>query len=329
MLKKKVLTILSSAMQFARRRSPELLLIGGIACIIGGVAATIIGTIKSMDAIDKFYSDMELLNETIEKANMVCPEKYPVQQQKNDKRVIYTHAVVTLAKLALPAVILVAMGIFCITKSYMVLNARNVGLAAAAFSSAQGFAEYRKRVAQRYGEDVERDIFYGINTETITETVVGDNGVETTVTKTKTTYNPCDDMLSVFVDETMPGVYIKNDTISTEHNIEVLENQLNKILEHNKTFVTLNEARRAFGLHDIPQGIVWGWRYDPNVTNKIYLRRYMNGKSEADRRFKNGLEDIVLINFNVDAELDSNGNYIPVNLYEKVMKDTNNKLAFA
>ena len=320
MLKKKVLCVLTSALQFAKRKSPELCLIGGIASIIGGVVAAVIGTIKAVDAIDKFHEDMRLLNETIDKANKVSPETYPEAKQKEDKRIIYTHAIVTMAKLALPAVILVALGIFGVTKSYMILNTRNVGLAALAAAEAKQLATYRQRVEEMVGADKERDIFYGAKNETVEEKVVGDNGVETTVYKEHRSVDRDSDILSVFVDETMPGIYVKNDPISTKWNLKILQDQANKVLETNKTTFTLNQARRMMKLPETPEGMVWGWKYDPNVVNKINFFSFLDGETEADRRFANNLEDIVLIKFNVDCR-EVDGVKVPVNLYEDAMAD--------
>ena len=54
----------------------------------------------------------------------------------------------------------------------------------------KSFKEYRNRVAERFGDEIEKEIRYNIKAEEVTSTVVAEDGSETTITETVKTMDP-------------------------------------------------------------------------------------------------------------------------------------------
>ena len=82
------------------------------------------------------------------------------------------------------------------------------------------------------------------------------------------------------------------------------ENWCNERLKRNG-FLTLNEVYECLDLPKTTAGMVAGWIYDedhPVGDNKV-LFNLDDGTSEATRRFMNGLEPIVLLDFNIDGDI--------------------------
>ena len=92
-----------------------------------------------------------------------------------------------------------------------------------------------------------------------------------------------------------------------EHNLtylKMVEHDLNKKLKYGKDgFVVLNDLYDALGIPRTEDGFKYGWIYDevePNGDNYIDLGIYDISK-DANRRFVNGYENVILIDPNVDG----------------------------
>ena len=82
------------------------------------------------------------------------------------------------AKLYAPAVMLGAASIASILASHNIMKKRNVALAAAYAAVDKSFKDYRDRVIERFGEQVEKELRYNIKAQEIEETVTDDKGKE-------------------------------------------------------------------------------------------------------------------------------------------------------
>ena len=189
--------------------------------------------------------------------------------------------------------------------SHNILRKRNVALAAAYTAVDKGFKEYRERVIERFGKEVDRELKYNIKAKEIEETVTDEKGNEK---KVKTTIEVADPNLpspySKFFDEACPEWH-KN----PEYNLMFLRGQqrwANDVLM-GRGYLFLNEVYQALGIPETEAGQVVGWIYDPDnpdhkgdnyVDFNIYdLHR------EKSRDFVNGYERSILLDFNVDGEI--------------------------
>ena len=208
-----------------------------------------------------------------------------------------------MAKLYAPAVLLGGASLGCLLASNDILRKRNAALSAAYMTVDKSIKEYRNRLTERFGEEVEKEIRYGIKAEQIETTVVDEDGNETTVTETIKTMDPnLYSDYARFFDAASP--YWQNDP---EYNLMFLKAQqqyANDLLRA-KGRLFLNDVYDMLGIEKTKAGQVVGWVYDrenPNGDNFVDFGIYDMSK-ERVRAFVNGYETNILLDFNVDGNI--------------------------
>ena len=130
-------------------------------------------------------------------------ERYSQEDAKKDLAIVYIQTGVKIAKLYAPAVVLGTISIAGIVASNNILRKRNVALAAAYATVDKSFKEYRSRVVERFGDDVDKELRYNIKAKKIEEMIKDpESGKEK---KSKTTVNvaaPTVDDYARFFDKT-------------------------------------------------------------------------------------------------------------------------------
>ena len=167
----------------------------------------------------------------------------------------------------------------------------------------KSFKEYRQRVVDKFGEEVEKEIRYNIKAEEVTSTVVAEDGSETTITETVKTMDPnLYSDYARFFDEASPCW--QNDP---EYNLMFLKSQqqyANDLLRA-KGRLFLNEVYDMLGIDRSKAGQVVGWVYNPeNPTGDNFVDFGIYDMSkERVRAFVNGYETNILLDFNVDGNI--------------------------
>lgn len=180
------------------------------------------------------------------------------------------------------------------------MQKRYLGVVAAYNGVTMAFDEYRKRVRDEYGTELDRHFRYGTVCETITETSVDENGKKVkTKVKTENTLpsalNPQKDTCRFF-DSSNPN-WDKNPQFSMMW-LRGQQNILNDIL-HTRRHLFLNEVYDALGFKHTPQGAVLGW-IDGEGDSWVDFGLYDPNK-ESVRRFVNGEDNVILLEFNYDG----------------------------
>ena len=208
-----------------------------------------------------------------------------------------------MAKLYAPAVILGTVSIAAILGGHNILRKRNIALAAAYTAVDKGFKEYRGRVIERFGEELDKELKYNIKAKEIEETVVNEDGTETTVKKTVNVADPnTTSIYARFFDDGCTGW-----TKDPEYNLMFLKDQqryANDILK-SRGHLFLNEVYDMLGIPRSTAGAVVGWIYDekcPVGDNFVDFGIY-DLYDEKKRDFVNGYERTILLDFNVDGEI--------------------------
>lgn len=168
-----------------KKHSPEILIVAGI---VGTVASTVMAcraTTKVGKIIDKTKNDVDEIHDATAKGITKAGEDYSIEDSKKDLSVVYLQTGVKLAKLYAPAIALGTLSITSILASNNILRKRNVALAAAYATVDKSFKEYRKRVIERFGKEIDRELKYNIKAEKVSETVIDEEtGKEKKVKKT-------------------------------------------------------------------------------------------------------------------------------------------------
>ena len=185
-------------------------------------------------------------------------------------------------------------------------------IAAAAASTcvvlSEKFDQYRENVREAVGPEKERDIFYGINHQTVEVMETDEKGKERKTKVDQVTINKdkVASPYSAFFDE-----YCKNwdkyDPYGNQRFLISCQERLNMIF-HQKGYMFLNEARKMIGLEATPEGQIVGWvdnHDDPNCDCCIDLG-INNTEDPQVRAFLNGDEKSFLIDFNVDGPIIDN-----------------------
>lgn len=284
-----------------RKHSPEILIVAGVAGTVISAVMACRATTKIGDILDKSKEDIDTIHNCANDADMA--EKYTEEDSKKDLAVVYIQTGVKIVKLYAPAVILGTLSITSILASNNILRKRNVALAAAYSAVDTGFKEYRSRVVERFGEEVDKELKYNIKAKKIEETVIDDNGKEIKVEKEVKIGGPnLASPYARFFDESS-SAWEKD----SEYNLMFLraqEQYANDKLRANG-YLFLNEVYTMLGIPRTKAGQIVGWVYDeenPLGDNYVDFGIYDINK-EKSRDFVNGYERSILLDFNVDGDI--------------------------
>lgn len=285
-----------------KKHSPEIFVIAGV---VGGVTSAVMAckaTTKAGDIIEDTKSQLDIIHKGIEDGNIHGVE-YTKEDGAKDLTIVYTQTAVKFIKLYGPAVALGTVSIVSILAGHNITRKRNLALTAAYATIDNSFKQYRNRVIERFGEELDRELRYDVKTKEVEETVVNEDGTESTV---KTTVNVIDpntisDYSRIF-DECCASW-----SKSPEHNLVFLKQQQNYAndLLKSRGHLFLNEVYDMLGFPRTQAGQIVGWVYDeknPIGDNFVDFGIY-NLDSERARAFVNGYERSILLDFNVDGNV--------------------------
>lgn len=290
-----------------KKHSPEILIVSGVVGTVVSAVMACKATLKAADILAETKTDVMMIHDLQGDIAMKESGKYTDEDAKKDLVIVYSKTAVNLAKIYAPAVILGGLSITAILTSNNILRKRNIALAAAYATIDNGFKDYRKRVVERFGEVVDRELKTGIKAQTIEEQVVDEEtGEVKTIEKQVNTSEITDasgySTYARFFDDGCKGW-----TKDPEYNLTFLRAQQNYANDLLKTrgYVFLNEVYRMLGIPESQAGQVVGWIYDPEDTsrdNYIDFGIYDIHKPK-NRDFVNGYERTILLDFNVDGNV--------------------------
>ena len=280
-----------------KKHSPEILMVAGIA---GTVASTIMAC-KATTKIDKILEDKNYKVEKIHEAVDSEVIDYTVEDSKKDLTIVYAQTGVKLAKLYAPAIALGVLSIGSIVAGQRILKKRNIALAAAYTVVDKGFKDYRKRVVERFGQEIDKELRYNIKAEEIEVKTIDENGNEVIKKEIVDNVNEPSDY-SRFFDASCEAF-----TKSPEYNLMFLKRQQDWANEklRSQGYLFLNDVYEMLGMQKAPYGQIVGWIYDeknPKGDNCVDFGIY-DINNESKRRFVNGLEQVILLDFNVDGNI--------------------------
>ena len=284
-----------------KKHSPEILIVAGV---IGTVASAVMAckaTTKVSGIIDEAKEEIEQIHTVIEDENYA--DRYSEEDSKKDLTIVYAKTGLKLVKLYAPSVILGVLSLGGIVASNNILRKRNVALAAAYATIDNSFKDYRKRVVEKFGTEVDKQLKYNIKAQEIEEIVVDENGNEKKIKKTVNVIDPdVNSDYARFFDESNP--YWEKDP---EYNLMFLKSQQRYANDLLKTqgYLFLNDVYKALGMEPTKAGQVVGWIYDPenpNGDNYVDFGIY-DLDNERKRAFVNGYERNILLDFNVDGNI--------------------------
>lgn len=287
-----------------KKHSPEILVVAGVVGVVTSAVMACKATTKVSDILDDTKVQIDSVHAVLENEE-VSSEVYSEEDGKKDMAIIYAQTGLKFAKLYAPSVILGALSITSILASNNILRKRNVALAAAYTVVDSGFKEYRGRVIERFGKELDRELRYNIKAQKVEEVTVDEKGnEEVKETIIEVIDNPLNQYSSYsrFYDDGCKGW--SKDPEQNLLFLRQMQNFANDKLRKNRV-VFLNEVYDMLGIHRSPEGQVVGWVYDeknPIGDNFIDFGIYDLHK-RGSRDFVNGYERVILLDFNVDGNI--------------------------
>ena len=300
-MKEKMIRMYNNSKNVVQKHSPEIL--AGVG-VVGVVASTVMAckaTMKLNDILEESKETRDKIKEV--ESNPRYEAEYSHEDAKKDLTINYTQTAMKIAKLYAPAVILGSASLGCLLASNDILRKRNAALSAAYMTVDKSFKEYRQRVVDRFGEEVEKEIRYNIKAEEVTSTVVAEDGSETTITETVKTMDPnLYSDYAKFFDEASP--YWQKDP---EYNLMFLKSQQQYATDllRARGRLFLNEVYDMLGIEKTKAGQIVGWVYNPTnpIGDNFVDFGIFDMSKERVRAFVNGYEPNILLDFNVDGNI--------------------------
>ena len=284
-----------------KKHSPEILVVAGVIGVVTSAVMACKATTKVGEILDKTKEDVETIHKC--EADESVKERYSSEDAQKDLAIVYVQTGMKFAKLYGPSVILGALSITSILASNNILRKRNVALSAAYAAIDKGFKEYRSRVIERFGEEVDRELKYNLKAKKFDETVID----EETGKEKKVKKNGYARFFEKYTqDEDGNSILNPHWESNNEYNlmfIKAQERYANDLLKAKKR-VFLNEVYEMLGLPRTKAGQIVGWVYNPENSkgdNYIDFGLYSDNLSYSD--YVNGFDQAILLDFNVDGNI--------------------------
>lgn len=278
-----------------QKHSPEILVGMGITSMLVGTVLACRASLKAPAAYELArdrFADAKETRETLEECD------YPKKAYRKDLIKISGETAWSFVKIyALPTAV-IGLGVYSVVKGHGITVKRNAALSTTLTMVSAGYKEYRKRVADKFGEETEQDIYYNRREETTEETTTDASGKEK-VKKTKKIVIDVPDhsLYAKIFDE-----YNPNWSPSPEQNrmfLQCKQGWLNDLLQA-RGHVFLNEVYKELGFDITQQGQVVGWVMGADGDNFIDFGMFTKDDPMA-ARFINGDEASIILDFNVDG----------------------------
>lgn len=296
-----------------RKHSPEILMVAGVIGTVAGAVMACKETLELEDVLDECKQEkMEL-----EEQYAMC-EEYSEDAHKKDQVKLTIKQVAKIVKLYAPSVIMEATSIGVIFASNDIMRKRNASMAAAYATLNSMYKRYRQNVIESYGEEVDKDMRFGVKHEKVTEIDEDGNKVkiDARIVDLDNTALAISDY-SRFFQSGCKGF----DASSGRYNILYLKGIQamfnNKLIADG--YVMLNDVYRELGFDTIPEGWSIGWVYDEtNPIGDNYIDFGLYEARNKNQRAVNDWEPVILMDFNVDGNL-----YEDPKLYSLLKKKMN------
>lgn len=284
-----------------KKHSPEILVVTGIGT---GVIAAIIAckqTIKANDVVAEARKSLQNIEDVKELAanNEV---EYTDENEQEDRKTIGMQVAVGMVKTYALPVGLGVLSITCILAGHHILKKRNVALAAAYSALSTDFMNYRKRVVNKYGKDVDFMLKNGLEKQIVANQVIDPETGEVKETKEEVlTYEG--DKLSQYA-RVFDEVGSTQWTPSADHNRAFLLMEQNYFNERIRTrgYIFLNEVYERLGFRPTKAGSVVGWVYQ-NADYEGIDFGIFTAHTQKAAEFLEGTEPSIILDFNVQGDI--------------------------
>ena len=293
---KSVNGVTSKAVMKLKKHSPKILVVAGIAGTVVSAVLACKATTKVAEILDETKGTLDTIHDGMD-TGAINGQEYTTEDGKKDTVVVYAQTGMKLAKLYGPAIILGTLSITSILASNNILRKRNVALGAAYAAIDKSFKEYRGRVIERFGEQVDTELKYGIKAKKFEEIEVDpETGKEKKVKKTVMVADPnLQSDYAVYFDSKS-----RNYETNPDYNRMFLKAQQafanDKLQTRGHLF--LNEVLDDLDLPRTPAGQIVGWTKDGPDG-------YVNFRIvEVERETEDGRhEPALLLDFNVEGNI--------------------------
>lgn len=280
-----------------KKHSPEIL-------VFTGIAGMVTSTVMACKATRKIDPVLEAHKENAKAVHKKFEKNPDEHAEKRELTKVYMKTGVGFVKLYGPSVMLGTLSITGILASNSILRKRNLALAAAYTAIDTSFKQYRGRVVERFGEQVDKELRIGAHQEKIEVVETDENGKEKKVKKDVTV-----------VDNPMPSDYARyfayGDAKAAEPNsdynaffLRAQQELANHMLRANG-FLFLNDVYEMLGIDKSIAGQAVGWVYDKNAED--HGDNYVDfGIQEVYRKRSDkpgDYEKVFLLDFNVDGAI--------------------------
>ena len=258
------------------QKAPEICLVVGIVGVVGACVVACKATLSLPDIVEETKEKEEELKEqhkktvTVEEDGDIQDEDSSEAELKNEIRKLYLTAGFNIAKLYIPAMLIGSIAIGLILKSHFTMVSRNIAICGAYAALQKEFDEYRKNVIEKYGEEADKQLRFGIDPDKI-ETEESDEQKEVTALLPART--------RFIFDETTSDLWQK----SLAYNMDLLsytEHNANELLRA-KRHLFVNDILEMMHMDPIQSGQDNGWTYDPMIEHKIVFTTYTTGDNSG------------------------------------------------
>lgn len=284
-----------------KKHSPEILVAAGIGT---GIVATIVAckqTIKANDIVAEARKSLQNI-EDVKELTANNEVEYTEENEQEDRKTIGMQVAVGMVKTYALPVGLGVLSITCILAGHHILKKRNVALAAAYSALSTDFMNYRKRVVDKYGKDVDFMLKNGLEKQIIANRVVDPETGEVKETKEEVlTYEG--DKLSQYA-RVFDEVGSTQWTPSADHNRAFLLMEQNYFNERIRTrgYIFLNEVYERLGFRPTKAGSVVGWVYQ-NADYEGIDFGIFTAHTQKAAEFLEGTEPSIILDFNVQGDI--------------------------
>lgn len=284
--------------------SPELWMAAGILSGIGTIVLASRAALKAEEVIDQHKEMMDQIKKAEALTAIEAQEgeenelsvSYSKEDIAQDKIRVYSKTVVGFAKLYSPVVAAGALTLTCFLVSNHILKKRYLGAVAAYNAVSAAFERYRAQVRDEVGEDADYRFSHGIRKVTVTKEVEGEKGKKKVVKEEVEVIDDLPSQYARFFDSSNEN-WDENAEFSLMF-LKAQETMANHIL-HSRGHIFLNEVYDMLGFERTSEGQVAGWvEGDGDDYVDFGLA---DAYREGVRRFVNGQENAVLLDFNVDG----------------------------